>query len=48
MSLAVGYSYYNDLKSMKRGIPTFIDEVDYIKLTDEYQGKLIEYEKPYR
>lgn len=34
MSLAIGYSYYNDLKSIKRGLPTFIDEVDCVIAID--------------
>ena len=34
MKIGVGYCYYNDLKSIQRGIPTFVDEVDYIFAVD--------------
>lgn len=34
LNLVVGYSYYNDLKSIKRGIPTFIDHVDHVFAID--------------
>ena len=34
MKIAIGYCYYNDLKSIQRGIPTFVDEVDYIFAID--------------
>ena len=34
MKTAIGYSYYNDLEPIKRGIPTFINEVDYVFAID--------------
>lgn len=34
MKIAIGYCYYNDLKSIQRGIPTFVNEVDYIFAVD--------------
>jgi len=34
MKLAVGYCYYNDLESIKRGLPTFVNEVDYVFAID--------------
>ena len=39
MKLAVGFSYYNDLESIKRSIPSFINGVDYIFAIDgKYEG----------
>ena len=34
MKIGVGYCYYNDLESIKRGVPTFINEVDYVFAID--------------
>lgn len=34
MKIGVGYCYYNDIESIKRGIPTFADKVDYIFAID--------------
>lgn len=34
MKIAIGYCYYNDYKSIQRGIPTFANEVDYIFAID--------------
>jgi hypothetical protein len=34
VSIAVGYCYYNDLKSIQRGIPTFVDDVDFVFAID--------------
>lgn len=34
MKIAVGYCYYNDVESIKRGIPTFVDSVDYVFAID--------------
>ena len=34
MKICIGYCYYNDLKSIQRGIPSFVDEVDYIFAID--------------
>jgi len=37
--LAVGYSFYNDLQSIKRSIPSFIDGVDIVFAIDgKYEG----------
>ena len=38
MKIGIGYCYYNDVLSIKRGIPTFANEVDYIFAID---GKFI-------
>ncbi|UVF62437.1 glycosyltransferase [Nitrososphaeria virus YSH_922147] len=32
--IGVGYSYYNDLESIKRGLPTFADNVDFVFAID--------------
>lgn len=34
MKIAIGYCYYNDLKSIQRGIPTFVNEVDFVFAVD--------------
>lgn len=34
MKIAVGYCYYNDVESIKRGIPTFVDSVDFVFAID--------------
>lgn len=34
VTIGVGYSYYNDVKSIRRGLPTFADNVDYIIAVD--------------
>ena len=34
MKIGIGYCYYNDVKSIKRGIPTFVNEVDYVFAVD--------------
>ncbi|HSA75491.1 MAG TPA: hypothetical protein VLE21_04815 [Candidatus Nitrosocosmicus sp.] len=34
MKIAVGYCYYNDVESIKRGIPTFVNSVDYVFAID--------------
>jgi hypothetical protein len=34
MKIACGYCYYNDVESIKRGLPTFADKVDYIFAID--------------
>lgn len=34
MKIAIGYCYYNDLKSIQRGIPTFADKVDFVFAVD--------------
>ena len=34
MKIGVGYSYYNDLESIKRGFPTFVNDVDFIFAID--------------
>ena len=34
MKIGIGYCYYNDIKSIQRGIPTFVNEVDYIFAID--------------
>jgi len=39
MSLGVGYSFYQDLKSIQRSIPSFIDGVDVVFAIDgKYEG----------
>ena len=39
MKLGVGFSYYNDLESIKRSVPSFIDGVDYVFAIDgKYEG----------
>ena len=34
MLIGIGYCFYNDVESIKRGIPTFIDNVDYVFAID--------------
>lgn len=34
MKIGIGYCYYNDLDSIKRGIPTFVGDVDFIFAID--------------
>src|SRR3990167_9387839 len=34
MKIAIGYCYYNDLKSIQRGLPTLVNEVDLIFAVD--------------
>ena len=34
MLIGIGYCYYNDVESIKRGLPTFADKVDYIFAID--------------
>jgi hypothetical protein len=34
ITIAIGYSYYNDLESIKRSIPTFINNVDFVFAID--------------
>ena len=34
MKIGIGYCYYNDVESIKRGIPTFVNDVDYIFAID--------------
>lgn len=34
MKIGIGYCYYNDVESIKRGLPTFADNVDYIFAID--------------
>src|SRR3990167_2825849 len=34
MKIAIGYCYYNDLKSIQRGLPTLVNEVDLIFAID--------------
>lgn len=34
MKIGIGYCYYNDIESIKRGLPTFVNEVDYIFAVD--------------
>lgn len=32
--IGIGYCYFNDVESIKRGVPTFIDNVDYVFAID--------------
>ena len=34
MKIGVGYCYYNDVESIKRGLPTFVNEVDLVFAVD--------------
>ena len=34
MLIGIGYCFYNDIESIKRGLPTFADKVDYIFAID--------------
>ena len=34
MRIGCGYCYYNDVESIKRGLPTFINEVDLVLAVD--------------
>lgn len=34
VTIGVGYSYYQDVESIKRGLPTFVDNVDFIFAID--------------
>ena len=34
ITIAVGYCYYNDLRSIQRGLPTFVNDVDFVFAID--------------